>query len=231
MASVPVMDNEFLCPISMEVMEEPVMIEDGTVYDRKSIVEWFRRGKRTSPLTNLPLRSITPLVDAIDLRRRIKAWRLDHDPGFTGCRRLECMFYGEAPDYLCSGHGGRAEPSREFTDEDEIIRILGCSDSVMEDEHVRIYEMFMKRLTVIANDTDFSFLDIRTGLRVSSATRLYEAVGNRSTKLQIYLVQRTICPWLLDPDLFSVGLCYAGQFGDAPRRLSELHRFTHRPPF
>ena len=43
------------CPISMELMDCPVMAADGNTYDRKSIEDWFSRGKKTSPLTGAPL--------------------------------------------------------------------------------------------------------------------------------------------------------------------------------
>ena len=43
------------CPISMELMQHPVMAADGNTYDRSSIEDWFSRGKKTSPLTGAPL--------------------------------------------------------------------------------------------------------------------------------------------------------------------------------
>ena len=39
----------------MELMECPVIAADGNTYDRKSIEDWFSRGKKTSPLTGAPL--------------------------------------------------------------------------------------------------------------------------------------------------------------------------------
>ena len=43
------------CPISMELMDCPVIAADGNTYDRSSIEDWFSRGKETSPLTGAPL--------------------------------------------------------------------------------------------------------------------------------------------------------------------------------
>ena len=43
------------CPISMELMQHPVMAADGNTYDRSSIEDWFSRGKKTSPMTGAPL--------------------------------------------------------------------------------------------------------------------------------------------------------------------------------
>jgi len=68
--------DEFLCPISYDMMEDPVRAQDGFVYDRKSIERWFVSSNR-SPMTNLPLVSQALLPDT-DLQRAIKAFRAKH---------------------------------------------------------------------------------------------------------------------------------------------------------
>mmetsp|Transcript_95864 Transcript_95864/g.273334 ORF Transcript_95864/g.273334 Transcript_95864/m.273334 type:complete len:106 (+) Transcript_95864:129-446(+) len=45
----------FLDPISLEIMNDPVMCVDGNTYDRPSIEGWFNTGHSTSPLTGLEL--------------------------------------------------------------------------------------------------------------------------------------------------------------------------------
>ncbi len=44
----------FLCPITQELMEDPVIAADGHSYDRKAITKWLQ-GHHTSPLTNQKL--------------------------------------------------------------------------------------------------------------------------------------------------------------------------------
>jgi hypothetical protein len=49
---------DFRCPITGEIMHEPVMLMDGNSYEKKAIEEWFREQKRkgnpfTSPTTRL----------------------------------------------------------------------------------------------------------------------------------------------------------------------------------
>ncbi|GFS40418.1 WD repeat, SAM and U-box domain-containing protein 1 [Nephila pilipes] len=44
--------NEFCCPITQEVMRDPVVVADGYSYERHAIEEWFQNGKETSPMTN-----------------------------------------------------------------------------------------------------------------------------------------------------------------------------------
>ncbi|KAL3278537.1 hypothetical protein HHI36_024256 [Cryptolaemus montrouzieri] len=46
---------DFLCPITHEIMLEPVICSDGFTYERRAITEWFMAGKYTSPMTNAPL--------------------------------------------------------------------------------------------------------------------------------------------------------------------------------
>jgi Mg-chelatase subunit ChlD len=67
--------DEFLCPISYEVMEDPVILEDGHTYDRKSIEVWLIM-RRTSPLTNRRLTSTT-VNPNYALRTAIERWRAD----------------------------------------------------------------------------------------------------------------------------------------------------------
>ena len=52
----------YLCPISLEVMEDPVIAADGHSYERSDIELWFARGNDTSPKTGgaLPHQFLTP---------------------------------------------------------------------------------------------------------------------------------------------------------------------------
>lgn len=47
--------REHNCPILAEVMVDPVVAEDGHSYERSAISQWFSKGKKSSPLTNLPI--------------------------------------------------------------------------------------------------------------------------------------------------------------------------------
>ncbi|XP_055621483.1 WD repeat, SAM and U-box domain-containing protein 1-like [Toxorhynchites rutilus septentrionalis] len=46
---------EFICPITHEIMKDPVYSEDGFTYERTAIQEWFNRGKFISPMTNMEM--------------------------------------------------------------------------------------------------------------------------------------------------------------------------------
>ena len=62
------------CPLTMEVMRDPVMAADGQTYERAEIEKWFAKGNRTSPLTGAELPS-TVLMPNIALRKAIEAIR------------------------------------------------------------------------------------------------------------------------------------------------------------
>lgn len=44
--------DDFLCPITQDIMRDPVTCSDGFTYERNAIAEWFMSGKFTSPMTN-----------------------------------------------------------------------------------------------------------------------------------------------------------------------------------
>jgi hypothetical protein len=46
--------DNWLCPITLELPIDPVMAEDGKIYERSAIEQWLRE-KMTSPSTNIPM--------------------------------------------------------------------------------------------------------------------------------------------------------------------------------
>ena len=47
--------ESFICPITSEIMADPVSTADGFSYEREAILEWFAGGNNTSPITGAPL--------------------------------------------------------------------------------------------------------------------------------------------------------------------------------
>ena len=75
--SPPEPPDEFICPISQELMVDPVLASDGHAYERQSIERWFEK-RLTSPKTGEALQ--TPALFANHpLRRMILEWREAHD--------------------------------------------------------------------------------------------------------------------------------------------------------
>jgi hypothetical protein len=44
----------FICPLTMDIMYDPVLDQEGNTYERRAIMEWLRR-KRNSPVSRQPL--------------------------------------------------------------------------------------------------------------------------------------------------------------------------------
>ena len=59
--------NEYLCPILQSLMQDPVITADGFTFEREAIETWFSKGKKTNPMTNELLSSLS-LVQNRSLR-------------------------------------------------------------------------------------------------------------------------------------------------------------------
>jgi hypothetical protein len=70
MAATP---HSFLCPITHDVMDHPVVAADGHSYEREAITRWLV-SKTTSPLTRAQLPNAA-LVPNVALRNAIEEWR------------------------------------------------------------------------------------------------------------------------------------------------------------
>ncbi|CAN6248555.1 unnamed protein product [Urochloa humidicola] len=71
----------FVCPISLEVMRDPVTLSSGITYDRDSIERWvFTDGHGDCPVTKLPLGAgdLQEPTPNHTLRRLIQSWCASH---------------------------------------------------------------------------------------------------------------------------------------------------------
>ena len=66
--------EDFECPITTELMVDPVIAADGETYERAAIEEWFALGKTTAPVSNEELDTLH-LFPNKKLWRRIAAWK------------------------------------------------------------------------------------------------------------------------------------------------------------
>ncbi|XP_075685434.1 WD repeat, SAM and U-box domain-containing protein 1 isoform X2 [Rhinoderma darwinii] len=64
--------EELLCPITCEIMKDPVIASDGYSYERKAIEFWIST-KKTSPMTNLPLENLL-LTPNRTLKMALNRW-------------------------------------------------------------------------------------------------------------------------------------------------------------
>ena len=65
----------FLCPISLQIMRDPVTTVTGITYDRESIEQWLSTAENSvCPVTKLPMSKSAGLTPNHMLRRLIQAW-------------------------------------------------------------------------------------------------------------------------------------------------------------
>ncbi|BBN04078.1 hypothetical protein MPTK1_3g01700 [Marchantia polymorpha subsp. ruderalis] len=70
MACVP---SYYQCPISLQLMRDPVTVSSGHTYDRCSIERWFHSGNKTCP-ASMQVLETTDLIPNLTLRRLIQDW-------------------------------------------------------------------------------------------------------------------------------------------------------------
>eukprot|EP00249_Psilotum_nudum_P016109 c25661_g1_i1 orf=536-2569(+) len=73
--------DEFKCPISLDLMRDPVIVATGQTYDRASITRWIEDGQSTCPKSGLKLIH-TGLIPNYALRSLISQWCQQHNIPF-----------------------------------------------------------------------------------------------------------------------------------------------------
>ncbi|KAI9128337.1 hypothetical protein K1719_001330 [Acacia pycnantha] len=107
----------FRCPISLDLMREPVTISTGQTYDRTSVQSWFAAGNTTCPVTRAPLSDFThpkphsppPYPGLVRFQSSFRS-RTDPKsdptrPPFSGSDAIESSFFGDlhsSVTYLCT---------------------------------------------------------------------------------------------------------------------------------
>lgn len=70
--------THFRCPVTLDLMRDPVTISTGITYDRDSIEKWIEAGNRTCPVTKRELTSVDHMIPNHALRRMIQEWCVQH---------------------------------------------------------------------------------------------------------------------------------------------------------
>ncbi|KAG5013272.1 U-box domain-containing protein 20 [Glycine max] len=69
--------NHFRCPISLDLMKDPVTLSTGITYDRESVEMWFDEGNITCPVTNQVVRNFD-MIPNHSLRVMIQDWCVEN---------------------------------------------------------------------------------------------------------------------------------------------------------
>ena len=69
----------YICPLTLQIMDEPVIDTCGHCFERTAVIEWLEYHEMC-PISRKPLH-LQELIPSDDLKTRIQKWRADH-PGF-----------------------------------------------------------------------------------------------------------------------------------------------------
>ncbi|XP_019150842.1 PREDICTED: putative E3 ubiquitin-protein ligase LIN-1 [Ipomoea nil] len=93
--------KDFVCPITTQIMYDPVTLETGQTFERKAIQEWLDRGNSTCPITRQKLMNTRLPKTNYVLKRLIASWQEQHpssglgsenEPNFQGV--MDSVFRG-----------------------------------------------------------------------------------------------------------------------------------------
>lgn len=73
--------DAFVCPITQELMTDPVVTRYGQSYERSAIVEWIAAGK-DCPMTRQKL-SLSGIITNHSLRAQIRQWQVKNELDIT----------------------------------------------------------------------------------------------------------------------------------------------------
>lgn len=96
--------DDFRCPISLELMTDPVTISTGQTYDRASIHKWLKAGNKTCPKTGENLTN-TELVPNTTLKKLIQQFCTDNGVSFSkSCNRNRDITKTISPGSSAAAH-------------------------------------------------------------------------------------------------------------------------------
>jgi hypothetical protein len=65
--------TEFICPLTKDIMSDPLVSRYGTHFERKAIIDWLEKGNNFCPQTGNPLRP-SYLISDKNLQWKIRYW-------------------------------------------------------------------------------------------------------------------------------------------------------------
>ncbi|XP_060965703.1 putative E3 ubiquitin-protein ligase LIN-2 [Cannabis sativa] len=81
-SSLPSIPEDFICPLTRRIFENPTSIETGHTFEQKAIKAWFDQGNKTCPTTGKVLECNEVPSTNLILKRVIESWKTQH------CRHL-----------------------------------------------------------------------------------------------------------------------------------------------
>lgn len=140
----------FSCPVSMELMVDPVMVVTGHTYDRSCIQRWLESGNKTCPVTGIKLRSLE-LTPNFALRMAIQDWANANGIALNTSQLTSVM--EKAVVNTAEGEDGvavsSAVPHSVIEGHDEIVWAVEATDgrlfSASADKTIRVWDTETRR--------------------------------------------------------------------------------------
>jgi U-box domain len=73
-----VVPSKFICPLTLDIMKDPLISRHGQSYERRAIMEWIHQGNSTCPMTRQPLR-LSGLITNHSLKAQIQQWKKENN--------------------------------------------------------------------------------------------------------------------------------------------------------
>ncbi|KAK9056358.1 hypothetical protein SSX86_027448 [Deinandra increscens subsp. villosa] len=153
--------DDFKCPISLEIMTEPVILSSGHTFDRPSIQRWLDAGHRTCPVSKLPLSDSPPLIPNHALRSLISnftALKPHQNGDDTETLISDLISKSSSPDaklgsidQLCHLSKRDFELRKRLTESGAVAAVLNC---VSRKDFIDLQEKALKLLLNLSLDDD-----------------------------------------------------------------------------
>ena len=112
--------EQFICPITQELMLDPVVTKYGQSYERAAIVEWIAQGK-DCPMTRQPL-SLGGIITNHSLRSQIRQWQVKNELDITLITHDPMERMGMFGYFMIPTDKMMDETERSTDDEAEVVR-------------------------------------------------------------------------------------------------------------
>ncbi|XP_015962903.1 putative E3 ubiquitin-protein ligase LIN [Arachis duranensis] len=130
----PSTPDEFICPLTGTVFEEPVTLETGQTFQREAIKAWFEKGNRTCPVTGNTLEFVAMPLTNLILKRVIDKWK------------------SESLDHLLNLASQTVGNSKEFNSRNDEVAVFKLESflSSFNDEEKRTYAKYLISIGVLS---------------------------------------------------------------------------------
>ncbi|OMP03435.1 hypothetical protein COLO4_10424 [Corchorus olitorius] len=120
--------QEFICPLTGNMFEDPVTLETGQTFERVAIKEWFDQGNRTCPVTEKMLGYLSVPLTNFVLKRVIDSWKLEN------CRQTLALAFLIVENSRERGSTSKDEIATFILE--QLLKTLSKEERIMNTKHL-----------------------------------------------------------------------------------------------